>query len=215
MAVQSTNLFNPNEFCTRGFSRSLITNLHLEMIIKCFPPRPELEPLMMDHEPFWRLAHYSHLDDDAQGQVNVKRSLLEDLKKGKMPDLQPIKKRLVSLLWASSQPGAYQQSYSYIMKLHILNEFEKAASLMLKNVDGMSKIIEEWDARGRLVKASRGIELVLGMRRATLDLAVQLQKETGKPESPELKEEIGMIWLKSSKIARKYDKFTFFLSEVK
>lgn len=158
---------------------------------------------MVEHEPFWRLAHFTHQDDGTPPHANVKRALLDDLKAGRMPDLLPMKKRLVSLLGATSHPGAYQQSYSYIMKLHILNEFERAASLMLEKIESLPTIFDEWDARGQLVRASRGVEFVLGMRRATLNLAVQLQKETSNVENVELKEEIGMIWLKSAKIARK------------
>ncbi|XP_043279597.1 serine/threonine-protein kinase ATR isoform X2 [Venturia canescens] len=169
--------------------------------------RPELEPVMVEHEPFWRLANFANLDENMPQKSNIKRVLLDDLKNGRMPDLQPMKKRLVSLLGAASHPGAYQQSYSYIMKLHILNEFEKAASYMLKDLDTLPAIFDEWDSRGQLVRASRGVEFVLGMRRATLKLAVQLHNEIhgskNDEKTQELTEEIGMIWLKSAKIARK------------
>jgi len=37
-----------------------------------------------------------------------------------------------------------------------------------------------------------------------LDLAVQLQQKTHNTENSMLKQEIGKIWLKSAKIARKY-----------
>ncbi|KAL6262489.1 hypothetical protein P5V15_007574 [Pogonomyrmex californicus] len=88
-------------------------------------------------------------------------------------------------------------------RLHILNEFDKATSMMLNNVEGLSLILEEWEKRGQLLKASRGVEFVLSMRRATLDLAVQLQQKTQNTENLMLKQEIGKIWLKSAKIARK------------
>nr|XP_034192073.1 serine/threonine-protein kinase ATR [Osmia lignaria]XP_034192074.1 serine/threonine-protein kinase ATR [Osmia lignaria]XP_034192075.1 serine/threonine-protein kinase ATR [Osmia lignaria] len=163
--------------------------------------RPELEPLMIEHEPFWRLAHFTRLDDTPQ--KNIKHVLLEDLKKGIKPDLLSLKKNLVSLLEDASRPGAYQQSYSYIMKLHILNEFDKAVSAMLTDVEQLPMIYEEWEKRGQLVRASRGVEFVLSMRRATLDLAVQLRQEIDNNESEILKHEIGKTWLKSAKIARK------------
>ncbi|KZC05824.1 Serine/threonine-protein kinase atr [Dufourea novaeangliae] len=163
--------------------------------------RPELEPLMIEHEPFWRLAHFTRLDDTSQ--KNIKHSLLEDLKKGVRPDLLSLKKNLVSLLEDVSRPGAYQQCYSYIMKLHILNEFDKAVSTMLTDIHQLPMILEEWEKRGQLVRASRGVEFVLSMRRATLDLAVHLEKEINNRENPVLKQEIGKIWLKSAKIARK------------
>lgn len=76
--------------------------------------------------------------------------------------------------------------------------------MMLNNAEGLPAILEEWEKRGQLLRASRGVEFVLSMRRATLDLAVQLQQETHNTENLMLKQEIGKIWLKSAKIARKY-----------
>ncbi|XP_032688955.1 serine/threonine-protein kinase ATR isoform X2 [Odontomachus brunneus] len=163
--------------------------------------RPELEPLLTERELFWRLAHFSRFEETPQ--KNIKHVLLDDLVKGTKPDLLSLKKNLVSLLEDASQPGVYQQSYSYIMKLHILNEFDKAMSMMLSNVEGLPMILEEWEKRGQLLRTSRGVEFVLSMRRATLDLAVQLQRKTRNTENLTLKQEIGKIWLKSAKIARK------------
>ncbi|XP_025157159.1 serine/threonine-protein kinase ATR [Harpegnathos saltator] len=163
--------------------------------------RPELEPLITERELFWRLAHFSRFDETSQ--KNVKHVLLDDLIKGIKPDLLSLKKNLVSLLEDASQPGVYQQSYSYIMKLHILNEFDKAVSMMMNNVEGLPVILEEWEKRGQLLRTSRGVEFVLSMRRATLDLAVQLQRQTRNTENSTLNQEIGKIWLKSAKIARK------------
>ncbi|OAD54306.1 Serine/threonine-protein kinase atr [Eufriesea mexicana] len=163
--------------------------------------RPELEPLIIEHEPFWRLAHFTKLDDTSQ--KNIKHILLEDLRKGIKPDLSFLKRNLTSLLEDASRPGAYQQSYSYIMKLHILNEFDKAVTTMLTDIEQLPMIFEEWEKRGHLIRASRGVEFVLSMRRATLDLAVQLQREIENRENSVLKQEIGKIWLKSAKIARK------------
>ncbi|XP_014472413.1 PREDICTED: serine/threonine-protein kinase ATR-like isoform X2 [Dinoponera quadriceps] len=163
--------------------------------------RPELEPLITERELFWRLAHFSRFEETSQ--KNVKHVLLDDLIKGTKPDLLSLKKNLVLLLEDASQPGVYQQSYSYIMKLHILNEFDKAVSMMLNNVEDLPVILEEWEKRGQLLRTSRGVEFVLSMRRATLDLAVQLQRKTLNTENSTLKQEIGKIWLKSAKIARK------------
>ncbi|XP_076654433.1 serine/threonine-protein kinase ATR [Halictus rubicundus] len=163
--------------------------------------RPELEPLMTENEPFWRLAHFTRLDDTSQ--KNIKHSILEDLKQSVKPDLLSLKKNLVMLLEDASRPGAYQQCYSYIMKLHILNEFDKAVSTMLTDIHQLPMIFEEWEKRGQLVRSSRGVEFVLSMRRATLDLAVQLDKQINNRENSVLKQEIGKIWLKSAKIARK------------
>lgn len=160
-----------------------------------------MEPLITERELFWKLAHFSRFEETPQ--KNIKYVLLDDLIKGTKPDLLSLKKNLVSLLEDASQPGVYQQSYSYIMKLHILNEFDKAISMMLNNVEGLPMILEEWEKRGQLLRTSRGVEFVLSMRRATLDLAVQLQRKTRNTENLMLKQEIGKIWLKSAKIARK------------
>jgi len=92
----------------------------------------------------------------------------------------------------------------YHFRLHILNEFDKATSMILNNVEGLPAMLEEWDKRGQLLRTSRGVEFVLSMRRATLDLAVQLQRKIQNTENLMLKQEIGKIWLKSAKIARKY-----------
>lgn len=78
---------------------------------------------------------------------------------------------------------------------------------MMTDVKQVPLILDEWDKRGQLIRTSRGIEFVLGMRRATLDLAVKLQAKTSGTENLELKREIGKIWLKSAKIARKYISF--------
>ncbi|XP_076757525.1 serine/threonine-protein kinase ATR [Xylocopa sonorina] len=184
--------------CYLGLDQPFIAK-HITEGVLC--SRPELEPLMIEHEPFWRLAHFTRLDDTSQ--KNIKHVLLEDLMKGVKPDLSSLKKNLVSLLEDASRPGAYQQSYTYIMKLHILNEFDKAVATMLTDIGQLPMIFEEWEKRGQLVRASRGVEFVLSMRRATLDLALQLQKEVENRENSLLKEEIGKIWLKSAKIARK------------
>lgn len=89
------------------------------------------------------------------------------------------------------------------LRLHIVNEFEKACTIMLEDLENLPKIFEEWEKRDKLVNASRGAEFVLGMRRAILDLAVQLQSNIN-AENTIITEEIGKLWLKSAKIARKY-----------
>lgn len=74
---------------------------------------------------------------------------------------------------------------------------------MLVSPELLPTIFKEWEMRGQLVRASRGVESVLSMRRATLDLAVQLQRQTSDTENSVLTAEIGKIWLQSAKIARK------------
>ncbi|XP_058804986.1 serine/threonine-protein kinase ATR-like [Phymastichus coffea] len=162
--------------------------------------RPELETLICDSEPFWQLAHFGKIESDSK--KNIKFNLLQDLKNRIKPNILSIKKKLVSLLTASSRPGAYEQSYSYIIKLHVVNEFEKACSLMLEDSENLPMIFDEWEKRDKLINASRGAEFICGMRTAILDLAVQLQVNS-KPEKIIIKEEIGKLWLKSAKNARK------------
>lgn len=77
--------------------------------------------------------------------------------------------------------------------------------MMLTDINQLPMIFEEWEKRGQLVRSSRGVEFVLSMRRATLDLAVQLEKQINNTENSVFKQEIGKIWLKSAKIARKYE----------
>ncbi|XP_014204493.1 serine/threonine-protein kinase ATR [Copidosoma floridanum] len=162
--------------------------------------RPELESLICDTEPFWQLAHFGKIESHSRNDIKI--NLLENLKNHVKPDFFAIKKRLVSLLTTSSRPGAYEQSYSYIMKLHIVNEFEKACCRMLDDLHNLPKIVEEWEKRDKLINASRGAEFILGMRRAILDLAVQLQSNTDGNKTV-ITGEIGKLWLKSAKIARK------------
>lgn len=73
---------------------------------------------------------------------------------------------------------------------------------MLEDSENLPMIFEEWEKRDKLINASRGAEFVLGMRRAILDLAVQLQTNVN-AEKVDIKEFIGKLWLKSAKIARK------------
>ncbi|XP_043497369.1 serine/threonine-protein kinase ATR-like isoform X1 [Polistes fuscatus] len=167
--------------------------------------RPELEPLIIDNEPFWRLAQGTY-EHELQRHKNkdMKSMLLRDLERGIKLDFSTTKKKLVSLLEVASRPGGYQQAYSYIMKLHVLNEFDKATSLMITDVKQVPLIFEEWDKRDQLLTTSRGIEFVLGMRRAILDIALELYKRKDfEEDNLQLKQEIGKLWLKSAKIARK------------
>ncbi|XP_034947758.1 serine/threonine-protein kinase ATR-like [Chelonus insularis] len=179
--------------------------------------RPELDILLSEHEPFWQLAHFVNLDS----KPTIKKLLADDLKRGIQPDLDDLKQKLVSTIgFAASHPDAYQQSYSQILKLHILNEFEKATEMLIKNKDNLINIFDEWEKRGRLVRASRGVEFVLGMRRGTLGLILQVETDKFLTDQnnklsnhlksswySHLKEEVGKIWLKSAKIARKSGRY--------
>ncbi|XP_044590601.1 serine/threonine-protein kinase atr-like [Cotesia glomerata] len=195
--------------------------------------KPELEPHLTDSEPFWRLAHFVYLNDDSDnntinrrnndldcsddGKAYINRTLMVDLRQAKQPNLSALKQRLISMIgFASSHQDAYQQSYSHIMKLHVINEFEKATQLMIKDINSLPTIFDEWEKRSSLVRASRGVEFVMGMRRAALNLALtlnsneesapnhsKLTKRLNESTKSTLKEEIGKIWLKSAKIARK------------
>ena len=75
--------------------------------------------------------------------------------------------------------------------------------MMLGDMSNLPMIVEEWKKRDKLINTSRGAEFVLGMRRAILNLAVQLQNSNETQKSL-LTNEIGKMWLKSLKIARKY-----------
>lgn len=84
-----------------------------------------------------------------------------------------------------------------------MDEFEKVVDVIITDITQLPKILEEWEKRWQLVKASSEVEFVLSMRRATLDLAMQYQQEVNNVDDLTLKEEIGKMWLKSAKIARK------------
>jgi hypothetical protein len=73
---------------------------------------------------------------------------------------------------------------------------------MLDDLENLPVIFDEWEKRDKLINASRGAEFVIGMRRAILDLAVQLQSSSNADKTI-ITEEIGKLWLKSAKIARK------------
>ncbi|KAK0175715.1 hypothetical protein PV327_009444 [Microctonus hyperodae] len=182
--------------------------------------RPELKSLLIEHEPFWRLAHFVHLDVNDNSNVNttIKKSIINNLTNKITPDIQGVKKKIVSLLGAAThQDYAYQQNYPYIMRLHAINEFEKAMKFIINDIYALPELLSEWEQRGQLVRGSRGVELVLGMRRAALDLGVQIEKnkinnnqDINMIEASEqqpffrvLQQEIGKIWLRSARIARK------------
>lgn len=88
-------------------------------------------------------------------------------------------------------------------RLHTLSEFEKASVIMMNNVENMPQIFEEWEKRGQLVRAFRGQEFLLKMRRTILDLALKLYDEKKDTVGTVLKDQIGEFWLKSARIARK------------
>lgn len=159
---------------------------------------PEYESFIESHETFWRLADFQQLDENHEKNT-LKTSLLDDLKNSVQPNLQDIKKKLILQLGTASHEGAYQQNYSCIMKFHVLNEFEKATGLMINGMK-IPEILKEWRERDQLIRTSRNVGFVLSMRRATLDLAVKLAPDYKKDL---INEEIGKIWLKSAKIARK------------
>lgn len=74
--------------------------------------------------------------------------------------------------------------------------------MMLEDFENLPAIFQEWEKRDKLINASRGASFVLGMRRAILDIAVQL-KSNQNSSNPIITEQIGQLWLKSAKIARK------------
>ncbi|KAF7998404.1 hypothetical protein HCN44_009802 [Aphidius gifuensis] len=161
---------------------------------------PEYEPLIESHETFWHLADFQQLDETHETNV-LKNLILENLKNKIKPDLYDIKKKLISQVGNASHEGVYQQNYSGIMKLHVLNEFEKATALMINNINNLPQIFKEWEERDQLIRTSKNVEFVLSMRRATLGFAVKLA--TLDEQKILLNKEIGKIWLKSAKIARK------------
>uniref|UniRef100_A0A8D9BTK4 non-specific serine/threonine protein kinase n=2 Tax=Cacopsylla melanoneura TaxID=428564 RepID=A0A8D9BTK4_9HEMI len=112
----------------------------------------------------------------------------------------------------------YREGYDYIVKLHMLTEFEKLATLSIQSVskqhltptqltNEFSDLISNFDQRLQLMQPQgRVIEPVLCLRRVSLTVAQQLFSD--KSFLLELfNQAIGNCWLKSIEIARKASNF--------
>ncbi|CAH0564187.1 unnamed protein product [Brassicogethes aeneus] len=157
-------------------------------------PSPEFGNMLleMQAEPLWRLGRYDDLDkflnkDDMVNNnswgVNIgKRDLFNQV-------IDEIKIQQVESLGASSmEMGVYQRGYSYISRLHAINELEQVEKcineLLLKPNDKnyaeaiMKKLSMEWELRIKVVQESiRIIEPVLCLRRAALNMGKSIIEE--------------------------------------
>ncbi|CAH0564186.1 unnamed protein product [Brassicogethes aeneus] len=182
--------------------------------------------LEMQAEPLWRLGRYDDLDkflnkDDMVNNnswgVNIGRSLLH-VKNGKRDlfnqVIDEIKIQQVESLGASSmEMGVYQRGYSYISRLHAINELEQVEKcineLLLKPNDKnyaeaiMKKLSMEWELRIKVVQESiRIIEPVLCLRRAALNMGKSIIEEKAPVGVKFFNALLGESWLMSAKTAR-------------
>lgn len=129
-------------------------------------------------------------------------------------EVSELRRVLTDSLFTST---GYREGYDYIVKLHMLSEFEKLATLTVDSVSTsnpssqlsqeFSDLISSFDERLKLMQPQgRVIEPVLCLRRVSLSVAQQLLPDT--PVLSDLfNQAIGNCWLKSIEIARKASNF--------
>ncbi|KAG8580917.1 hypothetical protein GDO81_007479 [Engystomops pustulosus] len=103
--------------------------------------------------------------------------------------------QIVPLSAASFERGSYQRGYEYIVRLHMLCEFEHRVKLLLQEPAGDSNTDSlNWPARLEMTQNSyRAREPVLALRRALLTVC----------KRPGYTDMIGECWLQSARVARK------------
>ncbi|KAI5710378.1 hypothetical protein M8J75_008125 [Diaphorina citri] len=130
-------------------------------------------------------------------------------------EVSELRRLLTDSLFTST---GYREGYEYIVKLHMLSEFEKLATLTIESVSRdvltpsqlsseFSDLISNFDQRLMLMQPQgRVIEPVLCLRRVSLTVAQQLFADKA-CLSDLFNQAIGNCWLKSIEIARKASNF--------
>ncbi|KAF5293803.1 hypothetical protein FQA39_LY03288 [Lamprigera yunnana] len=177
-------------------------------------------------EPLWRLGRYTDLDNLLQKMelqnnhnwpVEMGRSLLH-LHNGKKDDFCNVLNALtidqVELLGAASlKEGAYERGYTYVARLHAINELKQVVNVIneiqLRPNDNkvcesvVQKLMCEWELRLKVVQESTRIqEPILCLRRVGIEQAKQLLSTTAPNSLPLLNSMLGEAWLQSSVMAR-------------
>lgn len=128
--------------------------------------------------------------------------------------VKSIKKQQVDSFGAASlEEGAYHHGYSYITRLHCLNELEQIEKslfdLFLKPNDQnyaesiMKKLSNEWQLRIKVVQESlRVVEPLLCVRRVALSLARDIAEQKAPQAVPYIDNLLGETWLQSVNVAR-------------
>ncbi|KAK4874516.1 hypothetical protein RN001_013876 [Aquatica leii] len=190
--------------------------------------QPECTTLLLETqaEPLWRLSRYTDLDNLLEKEelknnhswsVDMGRSLLY-LQNGKNDEFNNALNMLsiaqVELLGAASlKEGAYQRGYSYVARLHAINELKQIGAMIqelcIRPNDHkvcetvIKKLMSEWELRLKVVQESIRIqEPILCLRRVGIQQAKQLLAEKVAPSLPLLNSILGEAWLQSATIAR-------------
>lgn len=133
-------------------------------------------------------------------------------------ELTNIRKILIDKLSITSlEEGVYAHGYPHIIKLHILNEIQKAEQIVHRIKNSLNNgheailngLIDEWNIRLSVVQSSvRCVEPILRVRRIILEqFQNALDAQLAQSIKPHLNEHIAKYWLKSAEIARKANMF--------
>ncbi|KAM3870953.1 serine/threonine-protein kinase ATR [Diretmus argenteus] len=158
-------------------------------------------------EAAWKLSKWDQLEDyltsDRQSSTWGVR-LGQLLLAAKQQDAETFyeklkvvrKEQVVPLSAASYECGTYQRGYEYIVRLHMLSEFEHAFTELQRHREGsaptLSQLPLHWSDRLEMTQNSfRAKEPILALRRALLSLGSGYQ------------ELVGECWLQSTRVARK------------
>lgn len=128
-------------------------------------------------------------------------------------EVSQLRRVLTDSLFTST---GYREGYEYIVKLHMLSEFEKLATLTVHSlsqgqgvspINEFSDLISNFDERLKLLQPQGQVmEPVLCLRRVSLTVAQQLfTNDAGLSDL--FNQAIGNCWLKSIEIARKASNF--------
>lgn len=189
-------------------------------------------------EALWNLSKYQDLSkvtsteraqlNDAWGVrigqavvhfLNNRADLLGD-------ELTRIRKTLTKSLHLSSAGyGGYKECYDVVIKLHILNEFEKISEYVFKMLSSSVSIDEcrttfeslvkiEFEERlNKLQPVSRVLQPVLNIRQTLFTVARRLSGEKAELQTM-FNEEIGKCWLKVIEIANRTRNFQLAYSNI-
>lgn len=183
-------------------------------------------------EPLWRLSRFDELeqllnDEAIQMSANWGVRCGQLLLKFRADDDEKFKDELCntrlaimkSLKISGSAETAYIKHYRDIINLHLITEFEKASNaveeIKMKNSaqdanSTVKNLIDDWNKRLEFIQKNVSIEEpIFSFRRIVLNEArTKLQKifnrEQMEPLLNTINDEIGKLWIKSTKLARKH-----------
>ncbi|KAL3272429.1 hypothetical protein HHI36_013911 [Cryptolaemus montrouzieri] len=182
--------------------------------------------LEMQAEPLWRLGRFDILNDLLQKPemksnkswgAQIGKALIH-FNKGERNEFKDtldfLKLQQVNSLGAASlEEGAYQHGYSYISRLHSLNELQRVEKfifeLLVRPNDNkfveniINKLKNEWQLRIKIVQESvRIVEPILCLRRVALEQGKKLIERRVPDAVSHINALLGECWLLSAKTAR-------------